>query len=381
MATFGAQDLQATAEAEIKAKKEFLSMLAHELRNPLAPIMTANGLLEKLAIAHPMLPKLHDVIDRQTRHLKRLVEDLLDASRISSGKITLRRNQFLLSDIIESAIETSQPLLTQRKQKLVLTIPTEPIVIDGDSVRLAQVFSNLLINAAKFSDEGKDIRLDVDRQSDQIEICVADNGVGIALEFQPYVFDLFTQGKNTLDRTQGGLGIGLSLVRSLVEMHGGSTKVRSDGLGKGSKFFVTLPISAPRLALANVPSLPTLPKPPLRLLIIEDNIDANDTLSTLLRLEGNTVDSALDGKTGIEMAQRQAYDVVLCDIGLPVTNGFEVVQQLKRLLNPPPRFIAVTGYNQPKDRLRASRAGFDHFLVKPIAIDALLKVMSSSALN
>ena len=378
LATFGAQDLQASAEAENHAKEEFLSMLAHELRNPLAPIMMANALIGKLLAAHTMLPRLHGIIDRQARHLKRLVEDLLDAARINSGRITLQRRPVALSEIIESAIETSQPLLTSRNQQLHLSIPAEVIILDGDAVRLAQVFSNLLINAAKFSANDAAIHVIVSSHAETVKIVVRDNGVGIAAAFQPFIFDLFKQGPNTLDRAQGGLGIGLSLVRSIVDMHDGSASVYSAGPGRGSEFTVILPTCEGSLPPDSL-TAPVSARPGRsRILLMEDNSDANDTLTSLLALEGYIVDSALDGREGMLMATATPYDILICDIGLPTMNGYEVIATLRASLTTMPLSIALSGYNQANDQQRAIDAGFDHFLTKPAAIDVLLDLISSA---
>jgi signal transduction histidine kinase len=242
IATVGAQDMQASAEAANRRQVEFLSMLAHELRNPLVPIALAAELLGKIATAHPQLPKLHGIIQRQVGNMAHLVGDLLDASRLSSGKIALHRRALQLSEIIDSAVETSQPLIEKRYQKLTIALPAEPIFIDGDPVRLMQVFSNLLINATKFTPQYEQITVSARLLGNMVAVSVKDNGVGIDADFQPFIFDLFTQGPRSLDRSQGGLGIGLSLVRTISEMHGGAVTVCSDGVGCGSEFIVTLPV-------------------------------------------------------------------------------------------------------------------------------------------
>jgi signal transduction histidine kinase len=245
IATVRAQELQAQAEAANERQKEFLCMLAHELRNPLAPLTTATELLGMITAADPKLPKLHAVMSRQVSSLARLVADLLDASRVSSGKFALKTQTLLLSDIIECAIETSQPVLEKRNQQLSINLPPDPVMLEGDLVRLGQVFSNLLINAAKFTPEGGHVAVSASRTSDDgVTVSVKDDGIGIAPELQPFVFDLFAQGSCSEDGAQGGLGIGLSLVRSIVEMHGGTVDVHSDGLGHGSEFKVLLPACA-----------------------------------------------------------------------------------------------------------------------------------------
>ena len=381
IATFGAQDMQASAEAANLRQADFLSMLAHELRNPLAPIAMAAELLGKITTAHPQLPKLHGIICRQASHMRHLVDDLLDASRSSSGKITLQKSPLLLSEIIESAVETSQPFIDKRHQNLTLELPATPVVIDGDLVRLAQVFSNLLINAAKFTPEHEKITVSARKLGNTVAVSVKDNGMGIAPDIQPFIFDLFTQGYRSLDRAQGGLGIGLSLVRTIVDMHGGSAKVRSAGVGFGSEFIVVLPLSArPLLSEMNAPAV--IPTRHCRILIIEDNIDLNETLNDLLTLEGHTVTSRFDGTTGLAIAKVNPYDIIICDIGLPGMDGYEVVKQLRLCsLNPSPCCIALTGYSQLTNRTLAKEAGFAHYLVKPIAIDTLLNLISTTALN
>ena len=379
IATFGAQDMQATAEAANQRQEEFLSMLAHELRNPLAPVAMAAELLGKISSAHPQLPKLHGIIRRQVDHMTRLVDDLLDASHFSSGKIALQKRALLLSDIIDSAVETSQPFIDRRNQRLIIDVPAYPIVVNGDLVRLAQVFSNLLINAAKFSPEYEHITVSAQKTADAVTISVKDNGVGIAPDIQPVIFDLFTQGFRSLNRSQGGLGIGLSLVQMIVEMHGGSTQVISAGVGFGSEFIVQLPVSAESLTTSGRPAMPVMPGRLCRILLIEDNVDASEMLRDLLTWAGHTVTPTSDGMTGLATAKENTYDVIICDIGLPGMDGYEVVKRLREdTSKPPPCFIAVSGYDQPKDRTRALEVGFDHYLVKPIEIDVLLQLVASS---
>ena len=376
LATFSAQDKQADAEAWVQRQTNFLSMLAHELRNPLQPIAYANSLLAKLAGDHPEVPRLQAIVERQMRHMTRLIDDLLDASRISSGKIGLNKSDLRLSDIVSLAVETSQPQLDARQQQLNVMLPSEPVHIYGDRMRLAQALSNLLNNAAKFSPEYQMIDLSVQVVGKTVQITVRDQGMGIVAELQPFIFDLFTQGLQSLDRAQGGLGIGLTLVRSLVEMHGGTVRVHSDGIGLGSTFTVLLPQS---VATAPAPALP-MPSPPgarpMRILLVEDNLDAAETLSLLLRISGHTVLECHDGARAVDLALAQPYDLVICDIGLPGLDGFTVVERIRAALaDKSPFFIATSGYNQPQDRARAIRSGFDHYLVKPVAIEMLLALI------
>jgi len=378
IATLGAQDMQGKAEAVNRQQDEFLSMLAHELRNPLAPIAMACELLGKITTAHPQLPKLHGIMCRQTSHLTHLVDDLVDASRLSSGKIRLQKRMLLLSEIIESAVETSQPFIDKRNQRLTINLPVDT-VIDGDLVRLAQVFSNLLINAAKFTPEHEEITISSRRNAHAVTVSVKDNGIGIDREIQPYIFDLFRQGYRSLDRSQGGLGIGLSLVRTILEMHGGTVKVHSDGVGFGSEFIVSLPTSAESLPNDSSPPSKIFPARYCRILLIEDNVDSNETLKDLLELEGHTVTSTFDGTNGLAKAKENNYDVIVCDIGLPGMDGYEVVKQLRsHALRPVPCVIALTGYNQTENRDRAVEAGFDHYLVKPISVDMLVTLIATS---
>ncbi len=380
LATFGAQDLQASAEAAIRRQTEFLSMLAHELRNPLQPIAMANELLGRITAAHPQLPKLHGIVSRQVGHMVRLVDDLLDASRVSSGKITLQKRALLLSEIIDSAVETSQPFIAKRNQQLIIKLPPYPIVIHGDLVRLAQVFSNLLINATKFTPENERITITAQKLENAVTVSVKDNGAGIPVEIQPFIFDLFTQGFRSLERSQGGLGIGLSLVRTILDLHDGTVKVRSKGTGFGSEFTVLLPLSGAAPEGSGGPLSKAVPARHRRILLIEDNVDANETLKLLLELEGHAVTSIFDGPGGLAMAMENIYDVIVCDIGLPGMNGFEIVKQLRAsALEPAPCVIATSGYNQAEDRTHAMEAGFDHYLVKPVAIDILMALISLDA--
>lgn len=380
IASLRAQDMQAQAEASVERQTQFLSMLAHELRNPLAPIAMAAEMLGKISTAHPMLPDIQQIIVRQVANMTRLLEDLLDAARVSSGKINLKKTILSLADIAHSAAEISQPHLVKRAQHLVLELPAQPVMLEGDAVRLSQVFSNLLINASKFSPDQAVITLSAQQRPDgMLAIAVKDQGIGIDPKIQPFIFDLFTQASSTLDRSQGGLGIGLSMVRALVEMHGGSVEVRSAGLGCGSEFIVVLP-GAAEDALPQAPVAANAPPArPCRILVIEDNADTNATLSSCLMLEGHTVDSAHDGLSGLAMAKAGAYDIVACDIGLPAMSGYEVIAQLRGLgLSPEPCCIAMTGYDQHENRALAQQAGFDHYLVKPVSMNAVREIVASN---
>lgn len=383
LATLDARDLQAAAEAANLRQVEFLSMLAHELRNPLQPMAMANKLLATHVGLHPTIARVHAVNSRQIGHMVRLVDDLLDASRVSSGKITLQLAPVLLSDIFDDAVETSLPGIERRHQRLQVRLPAMPVLIHGDLIRLAQVFSNLLINASKFTQEYGHIDVVAQRVGATVEIRVSDDGAGIAPELQPFVFDLFTQGYRSLERAQGGLGIGLSLVRSITQLHGGSASVASDGAGKGSTFTIKLPLppsaAAPGLAVAAAAMLPLAP---CKILLIEDNVDANDLMTMLLQQDGHAVTSCFDGPSGLRAGLQQAYDVVLCDIGLPGMDGFQVVSAMRAALEPPyPCFIATTGYNKIDQIDRVGEAGFDHHLVKPVSMALLTQLIGAHAVQ
>jgi signal transduction histidine kinase len=382
LATVKAQVLQEEAETVNRRQNEFLAMLAHELRNPMAPISNAAILLERIVAAHPLLPQIQGVISRQIDHMAHLLDDLLDASRITSGKVSLQKRTVALNNVIMHSVEVSRPFIDERRQQFDIEPITEPILIEADLDRLSQVFSNLLINASKFTPEGGHISLRTVRQANTVIVSVKDNGRGIEPELQPHVFDLFMQGPRSLDRSEGGLGIGLSVARGLVEMHGGKILVKSEGPGLGSEFDVILPI------LPAEDREPTVVEPVLkapsaarrRILLIEDNADSNATLKTLLELEGHQVTSALDGLTGLSLARANPYDMVICDIGLPGIDGYEIIAQIRQQMDQPrPLAIALSGYGQPEDRMRAARAGFDHHLLKPVKAEYLLHIINAPA--
>ena len=373
-----AQQLQAEAEAANRQKNEFLSMLAHELRNPLAPVVMAVEMLQKILSAHPQLPRIHDIIARQVTHMTQLIDSLMEASRVNTGKITLHKRPLLLSEVIENAVGISRPFIDKRKQELIVNLPTVPIVIDGDLVRLAQVFSNLLINATKFAPEHDRVEVSANLLPDAVAVSVKDHGVGVTPELAPFIFDLFTQGTRTLERSQGGLGIGLSLVRTLTEMHGGAVSVHSDGDGLGSEFIVILPLSIQELPESGAPVVAAVQVSPRRILVIEDNKDINETLNFCLSFNGHIVTSAFDGQTGLDIALGNQFDIIFCDIGLPGMNGYELVKQLRmQHVNSIPFCIAMTGYDQPNYQSRGLDAGFDRYLVKPISIDALTLLIAN----
>jgi CheY-like chemotaxis protein/two-component sensor histidine kinase len=325
------------------------------------------------------LLSLTQVVRRQVDHMARLLDDLLDAARISSGKITLSLQPIPLSEVIEQAVETVQPRFKERAQELALALPADPIVANGDKVRLTQVFTNLLSNASKYTRDQGRIGLAVTRDGDEIVVAIEDNGSGIAPDVLPHIFDLFTQGPRSLARSEGGLGVGLNVVRNLVAMHGGRVDAASRGIGAGSTFTVRLPVSG-ELPDTGAPPAEAGPKPTgCRVLLIEDNVDACDTLAHLLTLEGHEVTAAYDGTMGLRAATQRAYQVVICDIGLPGLDGFDLIARLREAPGGDKPFaIALSGYCQAEDRARAIAAGFDHYFVKPVGPDELLAVIAST---
>jgi signal transduction histidine kinase/ActR/RegA family two-component response regulator len=379
LAAINAQTLRDAAEAANRRQNEFLAMLAHELRNPLAPISMAAALLERMPNAPEQLLSLTEVIGRQVGHMAHLLDDLLDAARISSGKIKLAIEPVLLSDVIAQAVETVQPRLEERRQALLVDVPDEAIVIDGDRVRLTQVFTNLLGNASKYTGDDGEIRLAACVANGDVVVTVGDNGSGIGPEVIPHIFDLFTQGPRSLARSEGGLGIGLNVVRNLVAMHAGSVRAESEGAGRGSTFTVTLPLSELPQASALVPRGDAgAAGGGCAVLIIEDNADACATLQYLLAMEGHAVSAANDGRSGLAAAIEHPCDVLVCDIGLPALDGYGVIRALRQSPGGArPYAIALSGYCQAEDRARAIDAGFDQYLVKPVRPDALLALIES----
>jgi PAS domain S-box-containing protein len=367
-----------------KRKDEFLAMLAHELRNPLVPIR--NGLkVLSLAGNNPiMVENTRSMMDQALNQLVRLVDDLLDVSRITTGKLQLRKQRVELAAVVQSAVETSRPLIDEQRHKLTITLPQAPVLLDADPTRLAQVFANLLNNAAKYSEEGGAIALSAERQGEEVVARVTDNGIGIPTEHLPRIFEMFAQVDTAFERSQGGLGIGLALVQGLVEMHGGRIAARSDGPGKGSEFVVRLPLVStqplPGSQPANDEGEESSPGATCRILIVDDNRLSSKSTAMLLRLMGHELATAQDGIEGIECARTFRPDVILLDIGLPRLNGYETARRIRE--QPWGRnvfLIAVTGYGQDEDRRRALAAGFDYHLVKPVNFAELEKKLGEIA--
>jgi PAS domain S-box-containing protein len=368
---------EALKEAD-KRKDEFLAMLAHELRNPLAPIRNAVHVIKVLGPPDPNLRRAEGLIERQVEHLARLVDDLLDVSRITRGKITLRKEALDLATVVARAVEASRPLIDARRHELTLTLTAEPIMVEGDATRLAQVVANLLNNAAKYTGEGGRIWLTVERRASQVEVRVRDNGMGIPADLLPHVFDLFTQGDRSLARSEGGLGIGLTLAKNLGEMHGGTLEAHSAGPGQGSEFVLRLPVVERRRGQAVETSEPMLRRAAdiRRVLVVDDNADAAESLAMLLRGDGHEVCVTHDGPAALEVAGAFRPEVVLLDIGLPRMDGYEVARRLRRDVGLTQALVvALTGYGQQEDRRRAKEAGCDAHVVKPADLRVLHELL------
>ncbi|HYH47761.1 MAG TPA: ATP-binding protein, partial [Thermoanaerobaculia bacterium] len=372
--------------AEDRRKDEFLAMLAHELRNPLGAISNAGHVLGQLDQAPGADPRMRDlvgVIGRQIRHLSRLVDDLLDVSRFTRGRIELRRRKEELGPIVQGAVETTRPVLEQKGHRLTVSLPAEPVYLEADATRIEQVLANLLHNAAKFTDPGGKIDLSVEAEGPQVVLRVRDDGQGIEPELLPRIFDLFVQEDRSLARSHGGLGIGLTLVRSLVERHGGTVEAHSEGPGRGSELVVRLPLCTDRAAEPAEPRREQLREPepdrgPARILLVEDNVDAADALAELLQLWGHEVEVAHDGAAAVQSAGALRPGVVLLDIGLPGMDGYQVAGALRGLPGLQGTLIvALTGYGQESDRQRSARAGFDYHLVKPVDLEELRRLVST----
>ncbi|MDP3156242.1 MAG: hybrid sensor histidine kinase/response regulator [Archangium sp.] len=368
--------LNARLSEEHQRKDEFLAMLGHELRNPLAALSST---LEVLRLRSPAdaesVARSLGVMARQVSQLSGLVAELLDVSRVSRGRIELNRRHVLLGEILEDAIEEARPLFEARQQRLVCSVTPERLSLKADALRLAQVFGNLFNNAAKYSERGTDIALIVVKEEGQAVIRIVDQGIGISADMLPRVFDLFVQGPVSHDRSQGGLGIGLTLVKTLVELHDGQVVAQSEGLGRGSTFTVRLPLIA-----QDVPVRPALGQSapsalPLRVLVVDDNHDAADSLGGLLELLGHTAEVTYGGPSALELVSSTTYDLVILDIGLPGMDGYEVARHMRPLVGATP-LVALTGYSG-EDRRRDSRAaGFAAHVVKPVSLDELTSLLN-----
>ena len=361
-----------------RRKDEFLAMLAHELRNPLAPIRNAIEILRTKGPPEPELDWARNVIERQVQQMTRLVDDLLDVSRITQGKIALRRERVELAAVVGSAVESTRSLVEELGHQLTVALPSEPILLEADPARLSQVLMNLLNNAAKYTNPGGRIWLTAEPGGEGVSIRVRDNGIGIDPQMLPRVFEVFTQAEQSMERSQGGLGIGLTLVQRLVEMHGGTVSAHSEGTGKGTEVVVRLPVlgSDDRLPESAVQRRDAAGPSRLLILVVDDNRDAAESLAMLLQMWGHEVRTAHDGLAAVEAAAEFEPDVVLLDIGLPKLNGYDAARQISQARRRSMVLVALTGWGQDEDRRRSSEAGFHHHLTKPVELEALQRVLA-----
>jgi signal transduction histidine kinase len=374
-------ELRAYADALTEAdrrKDEFLATLAHELRNPLSPIRNGLDILRASPTA-PNAEEIRDMMDRQLSHLVRLVDDLLDVSRVSQGKVELRKEQIAVSELIKTAVEASEPLISAGRHELILDPPNAEVWLDADLTRLSQVVSNLLNNAAKYTPEGGRIVLSARRERNEVLISVSDNGIGIPSDMLPRVFDLFTQVPDNLDRSRGGLGIGLALVKQLVEMHGGSIAAESGGRGNGSSFRLRLPVveAAPASSTAE-PALPILSNDAtLKVLVVDDNFDVAQTMGWMIEAIGHDYRMVHESKLAVQAAREYRPDAILLDINMPGMDGYAVCRALREhTLFDDTVIIAQTGWGQTQDRASTGKSEFDHHLTKPVNMDRLEQVLT-----
>ena len=369
--------------AELRAadrrKDEFLAMLAHELRNPLAPVRNALGIMQMPNVPADVLAQAREMTQRQISQMSRLIDDLLEVSRVSRGRIELKKEPVDLAAVLARAVEAALPAVNARRHELKLALPRHPLPLQADAARLEQVFVNLLTNAAKFTPPGGRIEVTAESEGDTALVRVRDTGIGIASDLLPRIFDLFVQAEQGPDRAQGGLGIGLTLVKSLVELHGGRIEARSDGPGNGSEFLVRLPGLLSDSAQGGQRAAPsaTVRALPQRILVVDDNKDAAESLAILLRLQGHHVRIANSGSEALPAAEALQPDVVFLDIGLPGMDGYETARRMRRQASGGRMLlVALTGYGQDEDRRRSHEAGFDHHLVKPADLAAVQKILA-----
>ena len=371
---------RAEAEAANRAKDQFLNMLSHELRNPLGVILNGVEVLDQTGSSEPGPVKIREVIRRQAHHLGKLLDDLLDVARVGQGKIDLRQRSIDLADVVSTASEDHRSRIERAGISLTVSLPPEIVGVEGDRTRLVQTIGNLLDNARKWTAAGGHISVSLQQVGQVAEMRVRDTGIGIDPQMREHIFDLFWQGQSSPGRSTGGLGIGLTLVRRLVELHGGTVEAVSDGLGCGSEFIVRLPVTKASVYDEAETQAP-IHTASHRVLLIEDNADARDMARLGLELLGQTVSTASNGKTGVEMALADPPDAVIVDIGLPGLDGYEVGRRLREVLGDRIRLVALTGYSQPEDRRRVREAGFDVHLVKPVVPPDILRAITTMETN
>jgi two-component system, sensor histidine kinase len=355
-------------------KDDFLAMLAHELRNPLAPILSAMQVIRRHPDNSDVVQRAREVVERQVRHQAQLLDDLLDVSRITRGLIKLRKGAIDARSAVAAAVEATRPVIDARTHTLAVMLPDEPLRLEADPTRLTQMVTNLLDNAAKYTNPGGHIEVSARHEGAQVVVGVRDTGIGIPADMQTRIFDLFTQGEVPIARPLGGLGLGLSLVRSLAALHGGTIDVKSEGAGRGSEFTIRLPAGEAKGAARTESTSSGTAR---HVLVIEDNADAREMLRMALELDGHRVETAADGTSGVETALRTTPDLVLVDIGLPGLDGYAVARRLRAALGHRVTLVALTGYGQSEDRRRTSEAGFDAHLVKPVDPDVLSRALAT----
>jgi signal transduction histidine kinase len=371
------RDAQEALRSADRRKDEFLAMLAHELRNPLAPIRTANELLARTVARQGPPQAAVEIVRRQVTHLTRMIDDLLDVSRVTQGRIQLQKKPIEASSIVAEALESVQPLLREKQHRVEFAAHPKPLYVDGDSARLVQSVTNLLINAIKYTDSGGNIRIETRVAESNVKISVRDNGVGISADLMPRIFDLFVQSSRSLDRAQGGLGIGLSVVQKVVEMHEGKVTAFSGGPGQGATFEILLPQVAPPDVIPQYWAPPER-SDAKRILVVDDNIDAATSLAEFLQLEGHEVKAVYTAEAALRDVHTFHPDIVLLDIGLPIVDGYQVARRL-RDAGLAVRLVALTGYGRGEDIQTARSAGFDAHLVKPASLDGLRQVISGGS--
>ena len=373
-----AKDAEERLQQASRRKDEFLAMLSHELRNPLAPIVTAAQVLGKIAPSDARIAWVREVIERQVTHLAGLVDDLLDVSRITQGKITLHREAIELGKVIEHSLEIVRPLVDSKRHSLAVHTPDTPIWVFGDFSRLSQIFSNVLHNAAKYTSDGGSIELTIGVDNGSVAVRVRDNGIGIDAQFLPHVFEVFTQGYRGLDRSQGGLGVGLAVVRRLVELHQGEVNVTSEGAGAGTEVSVQLPCINEVVPHAGIQTMPATRQGGKRILVVDDNADAAESIAVYMRIEGHEVKTVTDAMQALGCFEAFAPQVAIIDIGLPGMNGYELATHIRANETlTPPLMIALTGYGQAEDFDRSRDAGFDHHFVKPADLKSIQTAINS----
>lgn len=372
------QDITEVKQAEA-AKDNFIAMLSHELRNPMAPIVNALQIINLHNFTDPVLKNAIGIIDRQTRNMSRLLNDLLDASRVTRGKIELHKEVISLEAIVRNAIDAAKPFIDARNHNFKFVIPEENIFLNVDPVRIEQILTNLLNNATKFTERGGEISFIAETQGSDVVFKIQDNGRGLNSDVLDKIFNPFFQVDQSLARSERGLGVGLAIVKVLTEMHGGTVEVKSDGLAKGSEFIVKIPIENTVSLENSVLVLPNVSEKK-RVLVVDDNVDAANSLGELMRRWGHEVHTANDGVAALTEMSNFIPDVILLDIGLPEIDGYQVAQQMRqKLQTPPPIIIAVTGYGQAEDQRKAKTAGFDHHFTKPIDFERLRQIINMVA--